>query len=691
MRNLGKEKSEGKPNSLIKEKSPYLLQHAYNPVQWLPWGEEAFSKAKQENKPIFLSIGYSSCHWCHVMEKESFEDPEIAKILNEYFIPIKVDREERPDIDELYMKAVQLIIGYGGWPLNVFLTPELKPFYGGTYFPPQRRFNLPSFKEVLESVAKAWKEEREKIINAADQILKVFQRFTYLQDSKELSFEPMNLAYEQMVLSFDKDFGGFGEAPKFPMPSYLLLLLRYWWLKKDKTAELMIKKTLTQMGLGGIYDQVGGGFHRYSTDRRWLIPHFEKMLYDNAQLLQVYSEAYSAFKEDFYKVIGLDIAHWILREMKAKEGGFYSAVDADSEGEEGKYYIWSEKEFEEIFGGYGKDVARFFGVTQWGNFEEGKNVLYRRNGLEELSSKLNMNTFEALKFVRQRLFEHREKRTKPFLDDKILVSWNALTISSLAYSGVIFQSREFIDSAKKAADFLLEKLLINEELRRYWREGPSETKGVLEDYSFLCNSLIDLWQYTANYKYLEAADSIAQILIQKFHNENGGFYTTPKDSLDLPVNLTDVSDGVIPSGNSMTINFLSKLYLITANENYLSLAEESVKKFWRNINISPSEHSYLISTLGFLLGNSTQLLGICTSEEDLDYVIKLYSKVYNPYLINIPIKDDVNYPLLSKLLKDKKVLNKKLTFYVCKSFGCKLPTNDFNDILMELSKPSYEG
>ncbi|HHT9123488.1 MAG TPA: thioredoxin domain-containing protein, partial [Candidatus Wunengus sp. YC63] len=498
---------KGKPNHLINEKSPYLLQHAYNPVDWYPWGEEAFQKAARENKPIFLSIGYSTCHWCHVMEYESFEDEEVAKILNENFVSIKVDREERPDIDNIYMTVCQAMTGSGGWPLNLFLTPERKPFYAGTYFPKTERYGNPGFIAILKQISNLWKTNKESVLTSSEQVVKVLQTVSEPSTTETLTSDTLKHAYEQMTGNYDNIYGGFGTSPKFPTPHNYTFLLRWWKRSNDPTALEIVEKTLDRMGRGGIYDQLGGGFHRYSTDEYWLVPHFEKMLYDQALLAMAYIEAYQATGKEFYADIVKDIFTYILRDMTSPEGGFYSAEDADSEGVEGKCYVWTPDEIIKILGEKdGKIFCDFYDVSKEGNFEE-KNILHvdkEINAFARLEGIKLEDLREMLSKARAKLFTVREKRIRPHKDDKILTSWNGLMIAALAKGAQALNEPKYAQAAMRAADFISNTLRLKDgSLLKRYRLGEAAIPGHLDDYAYFVWGLIDLYEATFEVKYLK--------------------------------------------------------------------------------------------------------------------------------------------------------------------------------------------
>ncbi|MCK9282120.1 MAG: thioredoxin domain-containing protein, partial [Melioribacteraceae bacterium] len=548
--------NNNKPNRLSKEKSPYLLQHANNPVDWYPWGEEAFNKASEEDKPIFLSIGYSTCHWCHVMERESFEDEEVATLINSIFIPIKVDREERPDIDNIYMSICQAMTGGGGWPLTILLTPDKKPFFTGTYFSKHSKHGRIGIIDLINNVQSAWKTKRNEIDKSADEITKYLDKSDDIDQKVILDKEILTKAYEFFEERFDKVNGGFGSHPKFPSPHNLVFLLRYHHLTGNKNALYIVEKTLSEMRKGGIYDQIGFGFHRYSTDSKWLLPHFEKMLYDQALLLNVYTELYQITKNDFYKSTAKEIVKYISRDMTSPDGGFYSAEDADSEGIEGKFYVWSENELNSLLTDAQFDfVKEHFNTSPEGNFHDesshqntGENILFLKNEFspaEEL-------VFEP---IRKILFAHRDKRIHPFKDDKILTDWNGLMITALAIAGRVFHNQFFISLAERAAKFVFDNLLNSDgKLLHRYRDGESSLDANIDDYSFFVSGLVELYQTTFKPAYLEHAIKLTNHAIDEFWDSDlGGFFFTGINSETILTRTKEYYDGAIPSGNSVFI------------------------------------------------------------------------------------------------------------------------------------------
>jgi len=627
------------PNHLINEKSPYLMQHAYNPVDWYPWGEEAFARAEKENKPVLLSIGYSTCHWCHVMENESFTDPAIALIMNENFICIKVDREERPDIDRIYISAVTALTGSAGWPLNVFLTPKLKPFFGGTYFPGKSRFGINSWPDILNKIAAAWKDPVTygKIIGSADSLTGVLEK--NLSPGKKITASTQNKqahlekAFEYYLSVFDGTSGGFGKAPKFPSPSILNFLLAYssygekaGTAASAKKALQMADLTLKTMARGGIYDQIGGGFHRYSTDEKWHIPHFEKMLYDNAQLITAYLEAYQITSDDYFAKIAKETAGYVLRDMTSPRGGFYSAEDADSipdnpdqasfkearEKIEGAFYVWSRKELDNILEDDAAEIFSFHsGALPGGNAEhdphgyfEGKNILHVKHTIEETAAKFNLSkekTAQILSEAKNKLYYTRIKRIRPHLDDKILTSWNGLMISALCKAFQVLGDKKYLEAAKNAAEFILSDLYDEKtgRLFRRWRDGEKNISGMGSDYAFLISGLIDLHLSGCGSKWLETAVLLSEEHLRLFYDaEHGGFYMTgPEHDKNLILRVKDDSDSVIPSPGSVAIRNLLRLSGITGRMDFAKIAEKTIQAILSGDNFHPASFPYMLAVL----------------------------------------------------------------------------------------------
>jgi len=685
---------KNKPNRLINEKSPYLKQHAYNPVDWYPWGEEAFEKAKKEDKPIFLSIGYSTCHWCHVMEKESFEDEEIAKILNENFVPIKVDREERPDIDSIYMNVCMMMTGHGGWPLTVFLTPEKKPFYAGTYFPKESSYTRIGLKDLLLKLSLMWKEDRETLLNRSEAVMKHLKEYISSKSEEELSESILEMAYQRFKDAFDPYYGGFGHKPKFPSPHNLLFLLRYYKKTGKENALAMVEHTLKNMRLGGIFDHVGFGFHRYSTDERWILPHFEKMLYDQAMLSMAYTETYQLTKDEFYKNVVEEILEYVKRDMTSEEGGFYSAEDADSEGEEGKFYIWSYDELKDTLKEDFPVIEKVFSIEKEGNFREeatgkitGKNILYMKKSLDQLSKDLGISKNELtdiLERSRKKLFKLREKRVHPLKDKKILTDWNGLMIAAFASAAQVFDREEYTLIAKKSADFILSKMK-NERgflLHRY-KDGEAKYYGNLEDYSYMVWGLIELYYASFDIKYLKEAINMTNIMIKHFWDEKeGGFFMTPDFGEALIVRPKESYDGAIPSGNSVSAYNLLRLFKITGDNRYREYSIKTIRAFSEKIKSMPTAYSMMLIAFDFYITGGIDIV-ITGLKEKAQKFLKEINKRYLPYK-TVLLKENKELSEIAPYTEPLLVEPFSVNVYVCENFSCRMPVNTveaFSNIL----------
>ncbi len=670
-------------NHLINEKSPYLLQHVKNPVDWYPWGEKAFQKAKEENKPIFLSIGYSTCHWCHVMAHESFEDVTIANLMNDVFISIKVDREERPDIDKLYMTVCQMMTGSGGWPLTIIMTPEKKPFFAGTYFPKQTRFGRIGLIDLINKIKELWNNQRSELMNSADQITFSIQNIDQESPGEKFSETTLKKAFRQLSIQFDSVNGGFGDRPKFPTPHNLIFLLRYWKRTGDKKALEMVETTLQEMRKGGIYDHIGFGFHRYSTDSVWLVPHFEKMLYDQALIAIAYIEAYQATKNNIYKKTVGEIFTYVLRDMLSPEGGFYSAEDADSEGEEGKFYVWSKAELEKIFKKEELELAiKIFNIRDAGNYLEetsgkkiGKNILHLKKFPE-------IEMHEDIEELRSLLFKSREKRIHPQKDDKILTDWNGLMIAALAKAGIAFEDEKYISMAKTVTNFILSNLRdTNKKLIHRYKDGVSEIKGYLTDYSFFIWGLIELYEATFDIDYLKTALELHKIQIEDFWDSSiGGFYFTAKKSENLLIRQKEINDGAIPSGNSIAMLNLLRLSYITGNHELEEKADKLNRVFSEKVKSNPLAYTQFLIAIDFAVGPSYSLViaGDSGAKDTYD-LIKLIQKCYlpNKVILHRNTKGEFSdIDSLSNFVQFFIKLNEKATGYVCINKICKPPTSD---------------
>lgn len=676
------------PNKLGGEKSPYLLQHQYNPVNWYPWGEEAFEKAKRENKPIFLSIGYSTCHWCHVMAHESFEDEEIAELLNDAFVSIKVDKEERPDIDTVYMTICQATTGHGGWPLTILMTPDKKPFFAATYLPKEPGYSLIGLYDLLTQVKHQWEKDSSDMIRTGNRLADIIKReFEVSSDSTDVTKDLVNLAVTQFNQEFDHEFGGFGSEPKFPTPHILMFLLRYARLEADERALYMVESTLEHMYRGGIFDHIGYGFSRYSTDARWLVPHFEKMLYDNALLAITYTEAYHYTKKPFYRTVAEQIFAYIRREMTDAEGGFYSAQDADSEGVEGKYYVFTPKELNTIL--KNEDCSFFcdyFNITNEGNFE-GASIpnLIKTNELKSDNERVVRLCSEV--------YFYRLNRSSLHKDDKILTSWNALMITAYATAARVFRNSDYADVAKQAVEFINTKLM-DEDGRLYvrYRDGEAAFHGHLDDYAFYSMALLSLYEATFDARYLKQSCELANHMVELFWDDKyGGFFLNARDSEELLYRPKEVYDGAVPSGNSVAGYVLQRLASLTANKRYIEMAEKQLRFLAGQSQDSPTSHSFsLIAFLGALYP-SKQIVCVAArddssrvnnrEENDPENHTELsdyLAEHFEPNTVALLKTEDNLEDLLdvADFVRDYHIINDKTTYYICENHNCYAPTNE---------------
>jgi len=663
------------------ETSPYLLQHADNPVDWYPWGKEAFNRAKVENKPILLSVGYSACHWCHVMAHECFENNEIAALMNENFINIKVDREERPDLDNIYMEAVQAMTSRGGWPLTVFLTPDGKPFYGGTYFPPEDRHGIPGFPRVITTVADAYQHRRNDVEQAVKHILMVLNSKAQSSTTTEpLAAHILGQAYLALKQSFDKVNGGFGTAPKFPQPMALEFLMRYFHRNRDNDALGILGLTLEKMAKGGIYDQIGGGFHRYATDSCWLVPHFEKMLYDNALLSQVYLHAYLVTGKHLFCFIAEETLDYVLREMTDPQGGFYGTQDADSEGIEGKYYLWTLQEITEVLGEKdGKMVGDYFGVTTEGNFE-GRNILHVINDP-------SLRTSSIVHKAKKSLLKRREQRVKPGRDEKMLASWNGLMLASLAEAACVFERQDYLAAAVANGSFLLDSMMVNSRLQHTYKDGQAKIGGYLQDYALVIEGLLALHQVTFSGEWLRQAITLAGVMIQYFCDEaTGTFYDTSQWHEDLFVRPRSTSDGALPSGPSAATLALLKLARLTDNERFEQVATQSLRSMQESMCQDPLSFSNWLCALDFYLSTPKEIAII--GPRDNPATSELLHAVCSMWLPNkVVAAYDPNDPTPVsdlKLLENRYMINNQPTVYVCEHYICQAPVTDPTSLDIQL-------
>ena len=684
-------------NRLIHEKSPYLIQHADNPVDWYPWGEEAFQKARDEDRPIFVSIGYSTCHWCHVMERESFAVPEIAAVMNRHFINIKVDREERPDVDQIYMAFVQASTGSGGWPMSVFLTPELKPFYGGTYFQPQ------VFTNLLERIAKEWDNNREEISKSADNVIDQLKSMTVFRKSEDVRVgeELLDRTYQWHQSTFDAAEGGFGGAPKFPRPVSFNFLLRYHRRTGQDKALEMTTLTLRKMAQGGIHDHLGGGFHRYSTDAHWFLPHFEKMLYDQAQLAIAYLDAYQISGDPLFKQVARGIFQYVLRDMTGENGGFYSAEDADSsishedpeEHVEGAFYVWAHQELLDILGENASLFSAYYGLREKGNVEEdpfgeftGKNHLSIVSTVQQVAAQLGLSSDEVeagLEEGRRRLLDFRSQRPRPGLDDKILTDWNGLMISALARGYQVLQEKEYLEAAERAAALVAEQLYDEESgvLKRRLRGGEAAIDGLVRDYAFFVQGLLDLYESSLEGRWLLLAMDLTEIQNRLFWDaDNGGFYATSGEDPSILVRMKDDYDGAEPSANSVAVLNLLRLSQMSANQEWAWMAERTLQVFQGRLMASPPSMPQMMVAVNFYLDKPQQIL--IAGDQDSPATQAILREVHKRFLPNKIVVLADGGPVQQRLAPSLEILETlsrldgKATAYICENYVCQLPTND---------------
>jgi uncharacterized protein YyaL (SSP411 family) len=680
-------------NRLTNEKSPYLLQHADNPVDWYPWGEEAFRRAREEDKPIFLSIGYSTCHWCHVMEHESFEDEEVAALMNEAFVSIKVDREERPDLDAIYMNVAQLLTGQGGWPLTIIMTPEGRPFFAATYIPRTSRYGRLGMIELIPRIREIWKDRRDEVERSTQQIVEALQRITesYAVAPRPES-EALDGAFRELRGAFDESNGGFGERPKFPTPHNLLFLLRYWRRTGSQEALEMVESSLRAMRRGGIYDQVGFGFHRYSTDAQWLLPHFEKMLYDQALLALAYIEGYQATRRELYELTAREILSYVLRDLRSPEGGFYSAEDADSEGEEGKFYVWSFSELASTLGGEElKELLELTSVEKRGNYVEeatgsrtGANILALRDAGRRLPET-----------VRSRLFEKRSGRVRPLRDDKVLTSWNGLMIAALARAAGVFDEPDYARAAEAAADFILSELLDDRgRLLHRYRGGEAAIQGYSEDYAYLIWGLTELYEATFETRYLAEAFRLMDQFLELYWDERssgGGFFQTADDAEELLVRNRAFYDGALPSANSVALLVLLRLGAIGERPEYEDRAEALASLYGAQIERSPGGFTFFLSALDYMLGPAYEVVLAGPPEaEDTRELARGLRRAFVPSRVLLLRPTDQPEPEIlgiAPFVREYRDLNGRAAIYVCRDRACRLPTTELATALDTLAPP----
>jgi len=677
-------------NHLAEETSPYLLQHADNPVNWYPWGDKALSKAKESDKPILLSIGYSACHWCHVMEHESFEDPETAKIMNDNFICIKVDREERPDIDQIYMTYVQMTTGSGGWPLNVFLTPDLEPFYGGTYFPPEESYGRPSWKRILTQVSKFYQEDKTALNQNIDAVRDAFEQNLIEEQGTNLPDKnSLDLAAQNLVRMFDRQYGGLGRAPKFPAIQPFNFLLNYYNRTGNEEYLHAVTYSLRKMAEGGIYDQIGGGFARYSVDAKWLVPHFEKMLYDNAQLAPLYLDTYLITKDKYFLNIMTEILDFVMREMLSPEGGFYSSLDADSEGVEGKFYVWKKSEVDSILGVNSQIFCDFYDVSENGNFE-GKNILNMHTSLSATATRFNkseQDVTDILQNARKQLLEARGTRIRPGLDDKILTAWNALMLSAFARAYQNSPNAKYEQVIRNNIKFLRDKLSDQDKLLRTYNHGKAQLDGYLEDYAFLIRALFDSYEALFEDEYLVWAYKLMSVVDDNFwDSDNGGYFFTDIKRNDLLYRMKDEHDQSIPSGTGIMLHNNLRFYSLTEQSKLVTQSEIVLKKYGQDMIRNPYGYASFLIGLEFYYQKPQEIVVILENSVDKTKYQNIIFDSYNPVKVVI-LTEKNKFPdiLSASLFQNKETVNGQTTAYVCHNFTCSLPQTDpekFKNLLL---------
>ncbi len=656
------------PNRLIEESSPYLRQHADNPVDWYPWSEEALQKAKSEDKPIFLSIGYSACHWCHVMARESFEDDEIAEILNEHFVNVKVDREERPDLDRIYMGAVQALTGRGGWPMSVFLTPDGKPFYAGTYFPPEPRHGMPAFSQVLRTIASAWENRREELVESSQRVVESLERqMTARAPEQMLERGALARAFRNLRRDFDSRQGGWDGAPKFPQPMIVEFLLRYHRVTENPDALRMVTETLDAMARGGIYDQIGGGFHRYSVDDGWVVPHFEKMLYDNAQLARVYLHAWQVTDNPLFRAVAEETFDYVLREMTDPLGGFYATQSAESEGEEGKFFVWTTEEIDAILGTQAERFRELYGVTARGNFE-GQNVLTFAGAREER---------QKMAEARKRLYEERERRVSPDRDEKVLTSWNGLMLAAFAEAGEGFHREDYLGAAERNAAFLLSRLRTEDgRLLRTWQDGEAKGRGYLQDYTHLIDGLLALYQATFAPCWYTAAEELAEFVLEHFAGPDGRFFDTSDVHEELVTRPRSLQDNAVPSGNSMAAWVLLRLSQLGVEPRYAQVARRSLRQVQELLAEYPLGFGQWLTALDYALADTREIAIVGDPQApDVQAALRICRDGYRPHQV-VAAGAPGDGTAVVPLLQDREQIEEKATVYVCVDFTCHEPITD---------------
>ncbi|KJR41638.1 protein of unknown function DUF255 [Candidatus Magnetoovum chiemensis] len=687
-----------KYNNLINEKSPYLLQHAKNPVDWYPWCEEAFDQAKKQGKPIFLSIGYSTCHWCHVMEKECFEDDEVAQLMNSAFISIKLDREERPDIDNVYMTIAQMMTGRGGWPLTIIMTPDKKPFFAATYIPKHSRFGMMGMLELTPHIKRLWENKKYELLNVSE---KVYNRLndisTHQTSGKGVKEDTLHKAYENLSKSYDEQYGGFNEAPKFPSPHNFLFLLRYFNKTSNDKALEMVVNSLKHIRLGGMCDHIGFGFHRYSTDRQWLVPHFEKMLYDQALLAIAYTEAYQATGKTLFMETACEIFTYALRDMRDGEGAFYCAEDADSEGIEGKFYVWSSEEIEKLLTPQEAQIAQtIFNVKKTGNYHDeatgnhsSNNILHLQKPLNEISNDLNIPLTDlknSLNNIREKLFIERKKRPHPHKDDKILTDWNGLIIAALSIGARVYDNPLYMDAALKAANFILNNMTTKDNtLLHRFRQGSADIAGMVDDYAFFIWALIELYESTFDVKFLKKALELTDRQLESFwDNENGGLYLSKKEE-EVLIRQKEAYDAAVPSGNSVSMLNLLRLAKITGRHDYEEKASKISQAFSNAVNQTPTAFTYLLCAIVFAIEPSYEIVitGQTASKNTKEMLRALRTHFIPNKVTLFKQENKINQDIeeIVKYIETYQPINNKTTAYICSNYTCNEPTNDISKII----------
>lgn len=677
-------------NRLVHESSPYLLQHAHNPVDWYPWSDEAFVKAKQEDKPVLLSIGYSACHWCHVMERESFENEQIAQLMNDLFINVKVDREERPDLDEIYMNAVQMLTGRGGWPMTMFLTPDRQPFYGGTYFPPEDRHGMPGFPRILQGVAQAYRDKPEDVQKSVEQILSALKRMSHSEDHEHVfAPEAIGKAAEQIASAYDAENGGLGQAPKFPNPGVYELFLRHHHHSGTKRFLEMVIHTLTRMALGGIYDHLGGGFHRYSVDEKWLVPHFEKMLYDNAQLVRSLALLYRITGNEFFKRVMEETLDYLIREMLHSEGGFYSTQDADSEGEEGKFFVWSLMEVNQILGEKdGEIFCRIYDVTELGNFE-GKNILHPILTVAQAAALFKKTPDQIETLIAQakhKLLAAREARKKPLRDDKIIAAWNGLMLSGLAEAVKISDKPSFLAAANRTIELIFTRMFSDGLLLHMYKDGMAKQLGFLDDYAFLAIGLLDFYEATLDRSALERAVELTEVMLREFWDSSqGSFFYTGNSHEQLISRTKPCFDASVPSGNAKATELLLRLYHLTGKEDFRGKAEIVLRSYSHAMESQPFGFAHMLCALDFYLRKPKDVIVVGKPDDSrTTELLAVINSLYLPSMTVQLVGPDEPLEEVSPLLAGKTQIHGSATAYVCHNYTCSAPVTQPEELRLLL-------